>query len=337
MTKSTAAFHIERYQNGNLIGWAFDKSKPEKSLSIKVYVNGQLFTESSADIKRDDLKEAGMGNGQHAFKIPVRELTATAGEYTFTLKDPQDNDMQGDAFVVRVHEDFAAAGKGALAQDTKETLAAIKVEQQRLNEELFAAIEEAANPHQHLEIVIQHLTSSLARLNVSATALENIVAADKAEVKAPAELSSSASDSNVMKLKDSLLLDASHFEEVDNFYSLEKNKDNKPYRWTGPEAVNTFLLPVSRDNKRTLKIRLFSTVDADVLKALKIEADGKELPHETAYEGNTIVLTSALEKQEKSGSTQVKLKLAKTISPEQLGTSNDKRLLGVAFNSVEIV
>jgi hypothetical protein len=48
-------------------GWAWTSSQPEMPLSINLYDGDRLLVTTSADRLRQDLLDAGKGNGRHAF------------------------------------------------------------------------------------------------------------------------------------------------------------------------------------------------------------------------------------------------------------------------------
>ncbi|NQZ04536.1 hypothetical protein [Idiomarina sp.] len=336
MTTSTQSFHIERYQNGHLLGWAYDSAQPDESLAIKIFINGEPVASVRANVERKDLKDAGMGNGKHAFKVNIRDYTAKAGEYVCSIKDEQGADLTGDTFVIRVHEETAAAGTEALDFEQRSTKAAIYLEQQKLNEKLFEAIDQADDPHKHLEIVIEHFSHSLARLQVGARTLETIAASELLNNSVPDSVSDPSSNDNILKLRESLSMDAGNFSENQNFYPLEKTKNEQPYRWTGPEARNVFSLAVDRSKERTVKLRLFNSVEPELLKELEVIVDGEVCEHKLNYDKSIIVITGMLKPVKKFDATQVELKLPRTHSPQELGSGNDMRKLGVAFHAIEV-
>jgi hypothetical protein len=59
-----------------IAGWAFDPHHPDTPVAIDVMVENNLFTQVIADQRREDLAEAGYGNGNHGFdiRLPFGEL-----------------------------------------------------------------------------------------------------------------------------------------------------------------------------------------------------------------------------------------------------------------------
>jgi len=73
-------------------GWAFDSTQPNTAISVDVYDNGVLLVSPLANLFRQDLLNAGIGNGYHAYSIatpsslkdghshePLAELNAGTG------------------------------------------------------------------------------------------------------------------------------------------------------------------------------------------------------------------------------------------------------------------
>ena len=63
--------HIEAFQGGELIGWATQKNG--QHLTIGVYTDQGLVTQGTANIYRGDLHEAGIGDGDYGFCIPLTD------------------------------------------------------------------------------------------------------------------------------------------------------------------------------------------------------------------------------------------------------------------------
>tara|TARA_B100002003_G_scaffold250771_1_gene291472 strand:- start:83 stop:2857 length:2775 start_codon:yes stop_codon:yes gene_type:complete len=64
--------HIDKYEGGIVYGWACDLVQPDKSLKVQIHSQQGNLGEGVADIFRQDLKAADMGDGRKAFKIKVR-------------------------------------------------------------------------------------------------------------------------------------------------------------------------------------------------------------------------------------------------------------------------
>ncbi|HTZ71538.1 MAG TPA: hypothetical protein VMB71_12865, partial [Acetobacteraceae bacterium] len=59
------------FRQGYVEGWAWRPERPAEPVIVQMLVNGVLQAESTACIARPDLQTAGIGNGNHAFALPL--------------------------------------------------------------------------------------------------------------------------------------------------------------------------------------------------------------------------------------------------------------------------
>lgn len=62
---------VDDYKNSHLSGWAYNKEAPGEHLVIRVNFGTQIIATGVANILRPDLPEAGIGAGDHAFRIEL--------------------------------------------------------------------------------------------------------------------------------------------------------------------------------------------------------------------------------------------------------------------------
>ena len=63
--------HVDQIGPNFLRGWAADRDQPGKALHLKFFLDDHLVAEGEASSQRDDLRQAGYGEGRHAFQFPV--------------------------------------------------------------------------------------------------------------------------------------------------------------------------------------------------------------------------------------------------------------------------
>lgn len=75
----------------DVCGWAWDPAKPRESILVSVLLDGMLVCQGLANHHRPDLHAAGIGQGDHAFYLPLPEpLTdGRSGTLTVTVGDGQ--------------------------------------------------------------------------------------------------------------------------------------------------------------------------------------------------------------------------------------------------------
>jgi len=67
--------------NINLSGWAWDASQPNTPISVDIYDGGIKIATVRADQFRQDLVNAGIGNGRHGFTLPSSVCTFGRGHW----------------------------------------------------------------------------------------------------------------------------------------------------------------------------------------------------------------------------------------------------------------
>ena len=60
---------VESLSHREIVGWAWDPLDPDAAVPIEIYDGTQLLMRVRADIYREDLRAAGLGNGRHGFAI----------------------------------------------------------------------------------------------------------------------------------------------------------------------------------------------------------------------------------------------------------------------------
>jgi len=123
------------------------------------------------------------------------------------------------------------------------------------------------------------------------------------------------------------------------FFSLEYDKRDVPFRWTGPKAEFQFTLYLKRDVERTLSINLMNFSlgkSADLrgwINGHMIEWDS--ISQQTEYTSYTVQMPAL---KEANTVTSLTFESPKTFRPQDTNpNSKDTRTLGVAFHSLTAV
>lgn len=68
--------YVDASRDGRISGWAYDRQRPRKRLDVEIYASGSLIGATRADIFRDDLARANIGDGRYgfSFELPRGEL-----------------------------------------------------------------------------------------------------------------------------------------------------------------------------------------------------------------------------------------------------------------------
>jgi hypothetical protein len=88
--------YLDKVECGTIRGWVWDRKLPNTPVTVEFYTGGTVWGSVVANIYRDDLKNAGKGNGNHAysFEVPAalkdgqtRLIYARVQGSTYVLKD----------------------------------------------------------------------------------------------------------------------------------------------------------------------------------------------------------------------------------------------------------
>ncbi|HEY0832827.1 MAG TPA: glycosyltransferase family 2 protein [Azospirillum sp.] len=60
---------LDDVRDGNVDGWAADPARPDARITVVIAVDGARVGTAVADIHREDLTDAGLGDGRHAFRF----------------------------------------------------------------------------------------------------------------------------------------------------------------------------------------------------------------------------------------------------------------------------
>ena len=71
---------------GRANGWAFDPLEPGKKVKVEIWVDGAFGALGEADLFREDLQKAGIGDGCVHFSIPLPDRVYDGEEHTVTAK-----------------------------------------------------------------------------------------------------------------------------------------------------------------------------------------------------------------------------------------------------------
>lgn len=70
----------------NISGWAWDRNRPDTPINVDIYADGALHATVPANLFRQDLLDAGIGNGYHAFGYAVPPALRDAQPHSITVR-----------------------------------------------------------------------------------------------------------------------------------------------------------------------------------------------------------------------------------------------------------
>ncbi|MEO9945798.1 hypothetical protein [Paraglaciecola sp.] len=197
---------------------------------------------------------------------------------------------------------------------------------------------------------LQNLTSSEDRTNYLLEKLATIMVSAKQTDKELSQLKSLINKSELFfSLPEVTLLTRSKLPHVlisagdavpigDNFYEPEAIGTGKHIRWTGPDRINTFHVPIDRTEEKTLRLTLHAAIKPEIFSSIKLYIDGKLAKPSIEQRETGVELIISLNSSDRVQDTVISMFIPHLYSPKDIDpASSDGRKLGVAFNQLEIV
>lgn len=105
---------LDRVEHERMGGWALDLDSPAQPLLLRVFDNGIPIADVSAELYREDLKEAGIGTGHHAFFLQLpRGLPRTQRHVIEVRRADDGRPLPGSPQVLEAQLDASALPVGS--------------------------------------------------------------------------------------------------------------------------------------------------------------------------------------------------------------------------------
>jgi len=80
---------IDVFEQGLIAGWAYDATTPDRAVTVELLSTSGERLVCQADVFRQDLQEAGIGNGRHGFEINIVTWNIVGHDLTVTPVDAE--------------------------------------------------------------------------------------------------------------------------------------------------------------------------------------------------------------------------------------------------------
>jgi hypothetical protein len=77
---------LDKVEVGSVGGWAWDGSRPQTPIQVEIYDGKTLLATISASEFREDLKNAGKGDGKHAFNYALADTLRDGQSHTISVR-----------------------------------------------------------------------------------------------------------------------------------------------------------------------------------------------------------------------------------------------------------
>ncbi|WP_135469135.1 glycosyltransferase [Crenalkalicoccus roseus] len=143
---------IDEANGRRIAGWAFDPQAPERHVRLSLYNGPDHLVSFHASALRPDLREAGIGNGEHGFSITIPPHLADREVLDLRLVDEESGEELAAVSVTAADERFAAL-RDALLGNLPHFLAGIGDAQERLRwMQLYLPVLMTATTRTYLEM-----------------------------------------------------------------------------------------------------------------------------------------------------------------------------------------
>jgi glycosyltransferase involved in cell wall biosynthesis len=100
-TQGTLDGHLDHATRERIAGWARDAAQPDAPVALEILDNGVPVTRVLANLVRNDLAEAGVGNGRHGFDIVIPGGLSPLVRHTIRVRREGDGaDIPGSPAVI---------------------------------------------------------------------------------------------------------------------------------------------------------------------------------------------------------------------------------------------
>ncbi|GAB3890421.1 hypothetical protein GCM10028803_01200 [Larkinella knui] len=87
--------YLDKVECASIRGWVWDRNKPNESFMVEFFADGQSIGTTRADIFRQDIKDAGKGNGNHVYNFITPATVKTGQTVQISAK------VQGSTYVLK--------------------------------------------------------------------------------------------------------------------------------------------------------------------------------------------------------------------------------------------
>src|ERR1700742_4390553 len=86
---------IDLIDHHRLRGWAQEDAAPEKGVPLVICVNDREVGRLTAEIFREELRDAGVGNGQHGFEFKFDAALSPYVKHVINVRSEDGSDVPG--------------------------------------------------------------------------------------------------------------------------------------------------------------------------------------------------------------------------------------------------
>lgn len=85
--------YLDGIIDGQAHGWAYTPADPSQRLVVEIVADDEIIARGFADLYRDDLRAAGVGDGTYHFKLTLSNELWDGNPHTLTARDPKSGEF----------------------------------------------------------------------------------------------------------------------------------------------------------------------------------------------------------------------------------------------------
>ncbi len=200
----------------------------------------------------------------------------------------------------------------------------------KMNEVIWQHFTAADLTEKTTDLIVEEVASQLGQLSAKVKLTEKVIHAMQPEKmhKFVETVAKSVINDTDFKLR----FAASQLAGNRNLLPIESSDNGISYIWSGSDPEIQFTFPLDRSKAIGMQVRLFALIKPEYSKQLMILIDGESVRHRFGQDEGLFVLSCNLPTSTKTNQTTITIVLPATHSPMDLGSSNDRRKLGIAFH-----
>jgi hypothetical protein len=175
----------------------------------------------------------------------------------------------------------------------------------------------------------EECASCLSEIGTRVQIIEELLMAES-RVNSNDVVSSAASE-----WQDTVKLMAKDMQHITNLHELELHGGHQ-FCWSGADSSISFVMPVKRNRVAELTLDIVAVMKPEFVQEMTINVDGSQIKHKSRNVDGVIKVFARLPKQSNTTLTTIQIVLPTTVSPLELGSSNDMRKMGIALASIGI-
>ncbi len=108
--------NVDEWSRDSLHGWAWNPNRPDKAVTVAVYLDGRPLTKGLANRFRPDVQQGGFGTGRYGFSIDLPDIGSAISSHKLQVRvEGADGELQGSPILLAASMEFDAEAERSFA------------------------------------------------------------------------------------------------------------------------------------------------------------------------------------------------------------------------------